>query len=172
VEAVPEDDMRNQAGLARWQLVAIGFIAAILAWFALDLFSGAEGKIKKQIKHAVAAVEAEDVLELMSVFSPEYQDETGIDYQIMFGLAQRSFKKYADIDVDVSAIQIDVQGDKAEVTMTIWGEATHAASMGQSSPAVREAFEQTGTQMVFSKYGSDWKIVATARMPVEMAIKR
>ena len=161
----------DQRGAASWKLLAAAIALLLVLWFAWDLFSGEEGRIRKTLRATIEAVENEDVYGLLGQFSQDYQDDMGIAFPMIFKLAQTGFARYDDIDVDISNVRIEINQDSAKVMLTIWGEATHAASKGQDALPMREAFEQTGAILHLRKTGGDWQISSSERVSLSAAIR-
>lgn len=157
-------------GIARWKIVGALFLGVLLIWFLSGVFVSEEGKIKKRIKLAATAIEEEDFIAFIGVFSKQYQDPFGLTLPAMMKIAQLAFTRFEDIKVDLSNIDIEIDGDKATATLSVWGEATRASTMGTENLPSREAFEDRGVTLYFEKQGSKWLIVSSQRMAWESAI--
>ncbi len=76
-----------------------------------------EARIRKLVREAVRAVEAEDVEAVMSKVSYNYSDEHGLSYLLLKKALEARFRAYADIDVEYENLQIHVQDGRATATM-------------------------------------------------------
>lgn len=156
--------MRRQGGYAAWRIVAVVLVVVLVVWYAASLFSGEEGKIRKQIRAGIHAVEAEDTIGFLALFSQNYEDDYGITFPMIYKITTTAFARFEDIDVDVSNMKIEIDGDRAKVTLKLWGEATRAGTMGEGKIPIREAFEQTGAVIELEKSGGKWLFVKSNKI--------
>ena len=144
--------------------VILAALIIFVIWFVAGRLIGDKSKIRKVLDTAVHAAENEDKMEFLSVFSSNYEDDTGFTKFLIMQFCQRAFNQFEDIDVDLSNVNIEVEGKKATVKLRIWGEATRASTMGEGKNPVRESFEQAGAIITLVKEGGDWKIASSQRI--------
>lgn len=89
-----------------------------------------EAKIRKLIREAAGAVEAEDVEGVMSKISYNYQDERGLSYLVIKKSLEQRFQFYSDIEVEYDNVKIEVNEDKTEATAAL--DLRVIATFGQS----------------------------------------
>lgn len=160
----------GRGGYATWKIVIVIFIAFFVVWWVIGKFIGEKGKVRKRMNTLVEAMEKEDTYAALGSFSQNYQDDMGIQFPMIFKIAQTGFAKFEDIDIDLSGVVIEVEGDKATVHMKIWGEATRASTMGEGKIPVREAFEQQGAIIYLTKAGGSWKISSSKKVTLSAAV--
>ena len=87
-------------------LIFILILSPVLIYF---LWPSDESRIKKLIKEGVAAVEKEEVDNVMSKVSFNYQDDRGMTYILIKKILTEQFKPLSGIKIEYENLKIEVK---------------------------------------------------------------
>ena len=87
-------------------LIFILILSPVLIYF---LWPSDESRIKKLIKEGVAAVEKEEVDNVMSKVSFNYQDDRGMTYILIKKILTEQFKSLSGIKIEYENLKIEVK---------------------------------------------------------------
>jgi hypothetical protein len=88
-----------------------------------------EARIKKLVRQAAHAIEEENIDDVMSKVSYNYQDEYGLSYLLIKKGLQQQFQRYSNLDVDYENLKVEVAKGKEEATASM--DLRVVASAGQ-----------------------------------------
>ena len=97
-------------------LLFLLIISPVLIYF---LWPSDESRIKKLIKEGAAAVEKEEVDNVMSKVSFNYQDNHGFTYILLKRVFEGQFKRMSGIKVEYENLKIEVKDKSASVSFDL-----------------------------------------------------
>jgi len=126
-------------------LRCLGIAAAALCLLAAcggSADTGPEAQLRAWVEAGVAAAEARERRELLSMISPAYTDARGNDRDAIGDMLRIYFLRQNNIKLLTSIEEIRVFADTAaELTMTVGMAGTNDGTFGFSADAYRFAFE-------------------------------
>ncbi len=99
--------------------IALLFVLIVSPAIIYLLWPTEEARIKKLVRQAAHAIEEEDIEEVMSKVSYNYQDEYGLSYVLIKKGLQQHFQRYASLDVDYENLKIEVAEGAEEATASM-----------------------------------------------------
>ncbi|MDP2276599.1 MAG: hypothetical protein Q8K51_00085 [Nitrospirota bacterium] len=87
-------------------LLFLLIISPVLIYF---LWPSDESRIKKLIKEGAAAVEKEEIDNVMAKVSFNYQDDRGMTYMLIKKILTEQFKSLSDIKIEYENLKIEVK---------------------------------------------------------------
>lgn len=78
-----------------------------------------ESRIKKLIKEGAAAIEKEDIENVMSGVSFNYRDDYGFTYLLLKKMFEFQFKDLSDIQIEYENLKIEVKKDSASAEVDV-----------------------------------------------------
>lgn len=97
-------------------LIFLLIISSALIYF---LWPSDESRIKKLIKEGAAAVEKEEVDNVMSKVSFNYQDNHGFTYILLKRVFEEQFKRMSGIKVEYENLKIEVKDKSASASFDL-----------------------------------------------------
>ena len=97
-------------------LIFILILSPIIIYF---LWPSDESRIKKLIKEGAAAVEKEEVDNVMSKVSFNYQDNHGFTYILLRKVFEEQFKRMSGIKVEYENLRIEVKDKSASASFDL-----------------------------------------------------
>jgi hypothetical protein len=109
--------------------ITLLFVLIIAPMIIYLLWPTEEARIKKLVRQAAHAVEEENIEEVMSKVSYNYQDEYGLSYLLIKKGLQQQFQRYSNLDVDYENLKVEIAEGKGEATASM--DLRVVASAGQ-----------------------------------------
>jgi hypothetical protein len=97
-------------------LAAAMFLCAVLLYF---FYPSDENRIRDAIGECERAVVAEDIDGLMKFISYNYSDDYGNNYLMLKKRLSNTFRRLDNIDVEKKIKGISIQGEQAEVVLSV-----------------------------------------------------
>lgn len=89
-----------------------------------------EARIKKLIRQSINAIGKEDIDEVMSNISFNYQDDYGMSYALLKRALTDQFNFLGDIEIEYENLSVTVNDDKASLGLDVRVIATQGQSRG------------------------------------------
>ncbi len=109
--------------------IALLFVLIVSPMIIYVLWPTEEARIKKLVRQAAHAIETEDIEEVMSKVSFNYQDEYGLSYLLVKKGLEQHFQRYSSLDVDYENLKIEIAEGSEESTASM--DLRVVASAGQ-----------------------------------------
>jgi hypothetical protein len=99
--------------------IALLFLLVASPLIIYMLWPTDEARIKKLVRQEAHAIEAEDIEEVMSHVSFNYQDEYGLSYVLVKKLMERQFQRYSGMEVEYDDLKVVVAEGEKEATASM-----------------------------------------------------
>jgi len=145
-----------------WQVLFLVFIAsfAIPAGLHIFLRPSPEEQIRRLIQAASKAAERRNLPKTLSVVSPRYTDDLGLDYQTLSYLVAQIYRAYPKISVSSKILGISVEGKQATADVT--AEVIGTLPTGETKDLLAER-RSHHFLVTFEKEQKEWEVVATKK---------
>lgn len=122
-----------------------------------------EQVIRRSVNGTAEAFENERLLAVMAVFDRAYGDTWGHDYEALAGIFTAAFEDLDDLDVDLSEVDVAVDGETARISLrfTVSGSAG-----GVDGPLFGEPSRPCTATLEWLKRPQGWRITTTSRLDI------
>jgi len=142
-------------------LIAVLVVVSVGLWVRWHL--SPEQVIRRSFMGAVEAFENERLLAVMAVFNRGYGDPWGHDYESLGGIFAAAFDELDGLDVDVSELDVTVDGETARTSLRFVVSGTSDGSYG---PVFGEPSRPCTATLGWAKRPQGWRIVTTSRLDI------
>jgi len=140
-------------------------VALIVAGAGLWLrwYLAPEQVIRRSVQRTVEAFEGEQLLAVMAAFDRGYRDPWGHDYEALGGIFAAAFDEFEGLDVDVSELDVTVDGETARTSLRF---VVSGAADGVDGPLFGEPSRPCTATLELSKRPQGWRITTTSRLDI------
>jgi hypothetical protein len=140
-------------------VVLVGVAAGLwLRWYLSP-----EQVVRRSFVAAVEAFEGERLLAVMAVFDRGYRDSWGHDYESLGGIFAAAFDELDAVDVDVSELDVTVDGEIARSSLRF---VVSGAADGAEGLLFGEPSRPCTATLEWAKRPQGWRITTTSRLDI------
>jgi hypothetical protein len=150
---------KNAGAWRAMPLLIILFLLPIIIYF---LWPSDESRIRKLFREGAAAIEAEQINEVMSKVSFNYKDEHGLSYLYLKKLMERAFSQMDDIEVEYKIRDIEIKDKKASTAVDVRVIASHGQERGYFLGDAADPVQMT---FHLEKERTRWLVIGAEGMP-------
>lgn len=136
-------------------LLFLLIISPMLIYF---LWTSDESRIKKLIKEGAAAIEKEEIDNVMSKVSFNYQDEHGFTYILIKQILGSQFKALSGINIEYENLKIEVKGKLANAEFDL---RVIAAIGNQTGYIIGDLKTPARIKLFLEKERATWLVIKT-----------
>lgn len=125
-----------------------------------------EKRVRNVLSEAAEAVEDEDLLELSNIFTDDFTDDSGITREDWELIVRTGFKVYDDIEIRVSAVEIDIAEDQATITFNASAQGTYVPSLFKGGMPQVDQGSAANVALLLEKRDGDWVVIKAERLPL------
>ncbi|MDP8254447.1 MAG: nuclear transport factor 2 family protein [Candidatus Alcyoniella australis] len=145
-------------------IVVAGIFLALMLYFATP---SEEQRVKRVLEHAADAVQDEDFDRLTELFSDDFTDDTGISRENWERVVRTGLKVYSDIEIDVSAVRIEIDGDQARITFNATAQGTYVPSLLRGGMPQVDAGRTANVGLLLERRDDQWIVVRAQHLPLD-----
>ena len=147
--------------MSRRGLIILLVLGATALWVHWYLSAGQV--VRRSVRRTVEAFEGERLLSVMAAVDRSYHDPWGHDYESLGGIFAAAFDELDGLDVDVSELDVTVDGETARTSLRFVVSGTSDGSYG---PLFGEPSRPCTATLEWTKRPQGWRIVTTSRLDI------
>jgi len=140
-------------------LIVILLLLPVMVYF---LWPSDENRIRKLFREGAAAIESEQLDELMSKVSFNYKDEHGLSYLYLKKLMERAFTQIGDIEIEYKITRLEINDSKATASVDVRVIASYGQERGYF---IGDAAEPVHMTFYLEKERTQWLVYETTGIP-------